>query len=271
MRKTFASLVVLSMLGCSGLDSGAGNRGADTSEPPPSRYDQEFDTGPNEEVDVDSIAHILPEPVVRTRAGNYSPYTVMGKTYTVLPDSQDFVEEGMASWYGTKFHGQLTSNGEIFDMYGMTAAHKHLPIPTYVEVTNLDNGLKAILRVNDRGPFHGDRVIDLSWGAAAKLGYSDKGTARVRIVALDPNDPQATLANASALASEMGVVPSVPAAIPAEAISSENALPPQSYYQIARLTNKVRAQDLSDELEAYVKFPVVIAEQERQGHMSYLV
>ena len=93
---------------------------------------------------------------------------------------------GLASWYGAKFHGHLTSNGEIYSMFGMTAAHKSLPIPTYVKVTNLNNGRHVIVRVNDRGPFHGERLIDLSYAAAVKLGYAKQGTALVRIEAIDP-------------------------------------------------------------------------------------
>jgi len=224
----------------------------------PAPKDHDRDSGPTSRVDIDAIPNAIPKPVTRTKAGNYSPYEVLGQTYTVLPASDDFIEEGVASWYGRKFHGRLTSNGEKFDMYSMTAAHKHLPIPTYVEVTNLDNGLSAILRVNDRGPFHGDRVIDLSWAAAAKLGYADKGTAPVRIVALDPDDPHATLAarSGSMLAEEhANLVPDV------ELVPEEYALDTESYYQVALLSKKNSAETLAAEIEAYTKFPVRIAEE----------
>lgn len=123
-------------------------------------------------------------------AGNKSPYTVLGKTYYLLPTAEGYHEVGVASWYGTKFHGRATSNGEPYDMFGMTAAHKTLPIPTYVRVTNLENGRSAILRVNDRGPFHDDRLIDLSYAAARKLDVFDHGTARVEVVAIDPSTYQ---------------------------------------------------------------------------------
>lgn len=132
----------------------------------------------------------LPDPVVRaeprTIAGNKSPYTVLGKTYAVMPSSQGYRREGRASWYGTKFHGRSTSNGERYDMYKLTAAHKHLPIPTYVRVTNLDNSRSTVVRINDRGPFHSDRIIDLSFAAAVKLGFADNGTARVLVESLEP-------------------------------------------------------------------------------------
>ena len=109
----------------------------------------------------------MPDAVPRAdpilEAGNRSPYTVNGRSYRVLENHSGYRERGIASWYGTKFHGQKTSNGEIFDLYQATAAHKTLPIPSYVRVTNELNGRSVVLRVNDRGPFHSDRVIDLSY------------------------------------------------------------------------------------------------------------
>ncbi|MEC8823119.1 MAG: septal ring lytic transglycosylase RlpA family protein, partial [Pseudomonadota bacterium] len=113
-----------------------------------------------------------------------SPYTVWGKRYHVMDSNDGYVQRGTASWYGEKFHGHKTSNGEVFDMYAMSAAHKSLRIPGYARVTNLDNGRSVIVRVNDRGPFHGDRLIDLSYAAAKKLGYQSRGTARVEVAAI---------------------------------------------------------------------------------------
>ncbi|HEV8078950.1 MAG TPA: septal ring lytic transglycosylase RlpA family protein, partial [Marinobacter sp.] len=118
------------------------------------------------------------------RAGNKSPYTVWGKKYSVMDDNNGYVAEGMASWYGEKFHGHKTSNGEVFDMYQMTAAHKSLRIPSYARVTNLANGRSVIVRVNDRGPFHGDRMVDLSYAAAKRLGYQGQGVAKVQVEAI---------------------------------------------------------------------------------------
>lgn len=117
--------------------------------------------------------------------GNQSPYVVFGRTYEVMPSSLGYLEIGLASWYGRKFHGRHTSNGEVFDMHRLTAAHKSLPLPTMVRVTNLDNGRKVVVRVNDRGPFHDDRLIDLSYQTAVELGFADKGVAPVVIEALD--------------------------------------------------------------------------------------
>lgn len=131
----------------------------------------------------------LPDPVPVTEpksaTGNPPSYQVMGRTYHVLDSAAGFEQVGLASWYGRKFHGRRTSSGEPYDMLELTAAHTSLPIPTYVEVTNLDNQRRAIVRVNDRGPFHDDRIIDLSYAAAVKLGFAELGTARVRVLSLE--------------------------------------------------------------------------------------
>ncbi len=147
------------------------------------------DSGPDRPVDLRHVADAIPRREPRSRYGNPRSYTVAGRTYRVMADSRGFVEEGIASWYGRKFHGRRTSSGEPYDMYAMTAAHKTLPLPTYVEVHNLDNGRRIVVRVNDRGPFKANRIIDLSYAAASRLGITDTGTARVRIRAIDPAAP----------------------------------------------------------------------------------
>jgi len=153
---------------------------------PSSRYQQRHDSAPSYQQDVGKIADAVPRVEPRSKGGNKNPYRVFGKQYWVMPSSFGYSATGTASWYGSKFHGHQTSNGEIYNMFSMTAAHKSLPIPTYVKVTNLSNGRHVIVRVNDRGPFHGDRLIDLSYAAATKLRYAKLGTARVRIEAIDP-------------------------------------------------------------------------------------
>jgi rare lipoprotein A len=115
---------------------------------------------------------------------------VYGTRYYILATSDGYSERGIASWYGTKFHGRRTSSGDQYDMYAMSAAHKTLPLPTYVRVTNLENRRSVVLRVNDRGPFHANRIIDLSYTAASKLGILAKGTGYVEVVALDPRSPE---------------------------------------------------------------------------------
>ena len=155
-----------------------------------SRYKLKNDRGPDSERTI-TAGEPAPRVLPKGKRGNKSPYTVRGKRYWVMDSSQDYKEEGTASWYGKKFHGYETSNGEIYDMYAYTAAHKSLPLPVYVRVTNLENGRKVIVKVNDRGPFHGNRLIDLSYAAAKKLGYHNKGTARVRIEAYPFHDSPA--------------------------------------------------------------------------------
>ena len=140
----------------------------------------------------DNIPNAVPKVEPLSRYGNASSYVVLGKRYYVLKSAQCYDEKGIASWYGTKFHERLTSNREPYDMYAMTAASKVLPLPTYVRVRNLQNGKTIIVRVNDRGPFHENRIIDLSFAAAKKLDVIATGTALVEVTAIDPANPNET-------------------------------------------------------------------------------
>ena len=139
---------------------------------------------------LDSIADAKPRAEPLHKWAN-RPYQAMGKNYTPLTSVQPFKQHGMASWYGKRFHGQKTSSGEPYDMYKMTAAHPTLPIPSYVRVTRVSNGKSVVVRVNDRGPFHAGRVIDLSYVAAYKLGYIQSGSAEVTIEAIVPGQVRA--------------------------------------------------------------------------------
>nr|WP_110656432.1 septal ring lytic transglycosylase RlpA family protein [Salinicola halimionae] len=150
------------------------------------RYSMDRDAYPDTPEDVANVPDAVPKVEPRSRSGNRSSYSVWGKTYHVLDDPTGYTAEGRASWYGVKFQGYDTANGETYDMYKMSAAHRSLPLPTYARVTNLDNGRKVIVRVNDRGPFHSDRLIDLSYAAAARLGILKGGTGRVKVEAIDP-------------------------------------------------------------------------------------
>lgn len=152
--------------------------------------------GPGDGRDVSQVPDAVPRIEPRSRGGNPDSYVVFGKRYYTLDSSLGYYKRGIASWYGSKFHGRRTSNGEVYDMYAMSAAHKELPIPTYVEVTNLENGRRVIVRVNDRGPFHENRIIDLSYAAAARIGMLSKGTAMVAVRAIDPTTPRATASRA---------------------------------------------------------------------------
>ena len=163
-----AAVVLLLLAAC------AGDRRDEPADGPSSRHIRPSD-----------VHDAVPENEPLARYGNHSPYTVLGKTYKVLPTSKGYHERGIASWYGSKFHGRRTSSGEPYDMHLATAAHKSLPLPTYAEVINLDNGRRMIVKINDRGPFHEDRIIDLSYAAAIKLGVDKTGTARVDVRAID--------------------------------------------------------------------------------------
>lgn len=157
---------------------------------PPQRYvpppSPNHDSGPLIAPDVSKIPEPIPKTESLAKYGNKSPYTVLGQDYRVLPRTAGYVERGIASWYGNKFHGQFTSTREPYDMYLFTAAHKTLPIPCYARVTNLENGSSIIVRVNDRGPFVDNRIMDLSLVAAVKLGIWQKGTGLVEVRAIDP-------------------------------------------------------------------------------------
>jgi rare lipoprotein A len=170
-----ACLIVCALLGaCAGGErrpSGSSSE-VPSSRPPPR--------------DIASIPDAVPRAEPKSRGGNPPFYHVFGKRYTVLPSAYGHVERGVASWYGPGFHNARTSNGELYDMYAMTAAHKTLPLPCYARVTNLANGRSVVVRINDRGPFVGNRVIDLSYTAAVKLDMLREGTALVEVRTLSP-------------------------------------------------------------------------------------
>lgn len=155
-----------------------------SSKPSPSgRYSIEQDHGPTEAVDLSHIEQPVPKYEAKSAGGNRN-YSVWGHSYKVLDSASGYHAKGVASWYGRKFHGHLTSNGETYDMYAFSAAHKTLPLPSYARVTNLNNGKQVIVRINDRGPFHDNRLIDLSYIAAQRLGIIQTGTAPVQVDAI---------------------------------------------------------------------------------------
>tara|TARA_B100000678_G_scaffold256125_1_gene234259 strand:+ start:21 stop:899 length:879 start_codon:yes stop_codon:yes gene_type:complete len=185
------AMVLMLVAGC----AGTGERKSDD------RYTLSQDTGPDRELDVASIEAPEPRYEPPSKGGNKSPYEVWGETYTVMDSAEGYEASGVASWYGRKFHGHLTSNGETYNMYELSAAHRNLPLPTYVRVTNLENDRSTIVRVNDRGPFHGERLIDLSYAAAKVLGFEGQGTARVHIEAIAAS-PDSGEASSGAVGSE---------------------------------------------------------------------
>ena len=170
--------------------SGSGGFYDDTNQPQSSRYRSNSDSVPDgPPPDLSNLPEPVPKVEPHSLYGNKSPYSVLGRTYSVLPSARGYDERGIASFYGSKFHGYKTSNLEDYDMYKFTAASKVLPLPSYARVTNLQNGKSVIVRINDRGPFHEDRVIDLSYAAAVKIGVWPKGTGLVEVQGIDPSAP----------------------------------------------------------------------------------
>ncbi|WCM50769.1 septal ring lytic transglycosylase RlpA family protein [Pseudomonas sp. WJP1] len=240
------------------------------------------DGAPWWDVDVSRIPDAT--PTLHTGPYKAAPYSVLGKTYFPLQESKTYVQSGTASWYGTKFHGQNTANGEVYDLYGMSAAHKTLPLPSYVRVTNLDNNKTVILRVNDRGPFYSDRIIDLSYAAAKKLGYAETGTARVKVEGIDPqqwwaakgrpaplmlNEPKVAQNSAPVITASAGTVeqwtppPQQHAApvVPVQLDTKKNASAPASgqYLQVGAFANPDAAELLRSKLSGMVSTPVFIS------------
>ena len=199
--KPWLLLIPLLLTGCQTPVPAGPQPGDKDWAPGSDRYSQQQDAAPENRDAVLQTADPVPAAEPRSKYGNHSPYSVFGVTYTVMGSAAGYVEEGNASWYGSKFHGHRTSSGEAYDMYKLSAAHKTLPLPTWARVTNLDNGNSTIVRVNDRGPFHSERIIDLSWAAAVKLGIDQKGTGRVRVEALTPAAPASPTTVAAAVAS----------------------------------------------------------------------
>lgn len=221
------------------------------------------DGGPQREVDLAAIPSVEPRVEPISMAGNKSPYSVFGKTYKVMDDSEGYAERGLASWYGSKFHGRLTSNGETYDMYSLTAAHRSLPIPAYVRVENLENGREIIVRVNDRGPFHPDRIIDLSWAAAAKLGFADTGVAPVKVTAIDPADYQVRMAERTRQAE-------------AEEVSQQSPEPlaelgDNAYLQVAALADPDSVDQLLDRLIPLFDQPIEVLDEDTERGRIYRV
>ena len=198
-----------------------------TETPKKGGYYLDDGPGPTPPADIDSIPDAVPhaEPF---RAANSRPYSALGIDYTPMTELQPYKATGIASWYGRRYHGQKTSSGELYDMYGMTAAHTILPIPSYVRVTNPENGRSVIVRVNDRGPFKQDRLIDLSYAAAYKLRLTQKGSGLVEVELIDPRLPAPQEANKA-------VADSAPAA--------------GNYVQLGAFRQKENADQLCDKLK----------------------
>jgi len=204
--------------------------GADASVDEVASASEEVPDGPPliASIDVASIPEPIAQPEPLAQYGNPESYEVDGVTYRVEPVGAGFTQLGTASWYGRKFHGQLTSSGEPFDMFQFTAAHKTMPIPAWIRVTNVENDQSLVVRVNDRGPFKEDRVLDLSWAAAERLGFADQGTAKVRY--------------------EVLTVPTSDAAL----IANPLAKPAQAIFQVTAVSTEIQAQKVAEQIRRAV-------------------
>lgn len=204
------------------------------------------DGPPSVDFDASLIPDATPKLEPKSRYGNRD-YTVRGQRYHVLSSAKDYKKRGLASWYGTGFHGRPTSTNESYNLFGMTAASKELPLPTYVEVRNLLNNKKVIVKVNDRGPFRSNRILDLSYAAAKKLGFSNKGTAPVEVTAIDPLTWNKMK------------------------IAKKSIHHRQLYLQVAAFAKLDNARKLSDQLEKIVDNPVRIAHTATSNNHIYKV
>ena len=216
----------------------------DPGERPVAERDVRKDGPPLRHIRPEDVKDAVPRPDPILALGNLSPYTVLGETYHILPSLANYRERGIASWYGTKFDGQKTSNGEIYDIYSASAAHKTLPIPCYARVTNLENGRSIVVRVNDRGPFHSDRLIDLSYGAAVKLGFMEVGTAPVEVEVI----------NLAGIDDRRGTL-----------------LGSYRFVQLGAFGSESSAQRLRTELESLVTSPVSISRVDTGSGLLYRV
>jgi len=213
------------------------------------------DSAPKKAPNVSSVPNAVPRDEPRSKYGNPAHYEVFGKRYYTLKTSRGYQEKGIASWYGTKFHGKRTSSGEPYDMYAMTAAHKTLPLPTYVEVTNLNNGKKIIVKVNDRGPFHGNRLIDLSYSAATQLEIIGKGTGMVQVRAIAPGE----------------------AAVPVSDVNYVSSKQPQSnspvglFLQVGAFSTENKAEQLKTQIQQQIGDAVLIVPLRKANGSLYRV
>lgn len=209
------------------------------------RYSQRHDSAPGQKIDVSHVADAVPRTEPKSRYGNPESYVVRGKRYHTLSSNAGYHERGIASWYGTKFHGHRTSSGESYDMYMMSAAHKTLPLPSYARVTNLRNNKSVIVKINDRGPFHDNRLIDLSYAAASRLEILGKGTGLVEVEVINPERQVKQLA---AQKHRLASQPKTDARLVSEPVNS--SAEPMLYLQIGAFQSLSNAERLKRRLTA---------------------
>ena len=228
------------------------------------------------------VSDTIPHREPKSRYGNPESYWVKGVLYHTLPSANGYRERGVASWYGPNFHGHLTSNREPYDMYGMSAAHRTLPLPTHVQVTNLRTGARIVVRVNDRGPFHDNRIIDLSYSAAAKLGILRDGTGLVEVAALDPDRPTPARPSPSpsrsdddwsvpAVVAQAPSPPAPPTVVPPQRPIQPTPDEPRLFVQVGAFGNRANAEHLAAGLSPAVSATVRIRSVARTPTPLYRV
>ena len=262
--RLLATVALLALPGCSLLQRAPEAPSPGAGVPAPPR-------------DLASIPDAVPRDEPRSRYGNPETYEVFGRRYRVMKSAKGHVERGLASWYGPGFHAERTSSGEPYDMYAMTAAHKTLPIPAFVRVTNLENGRSVVVRVNDRGPFVGDRIIDLSYTAAWKLDMLRAGTAKVEIRVLEPGrtpPPPPVLAQAAVPTPTPVPTPApVPVATPAALASPVIAAAPAAsrMLQVGAFGLRSNAEAMASRLQSAGIADAVVSEAAVAGRTVYRV
>jgi rare lipoprotein A len=235
---------------------------------------QTKDGPPPYDVDASNIPDAVPKAERLSKYGNLSSYRVNGKYYYTMKSSKNYHEQGVASWYGTKFHRQRTSSGEPYNMLAMTAAHKTLPLPSYVQVTNLKNGRKVIVKVNDRGPFEANRLIDLSYVAAKKLGVVGHGTAFVDVKAIDPGEM-----NTTTFFAQNTKKPEISPSSRISPFLAQNSKKPEVshssfssvYLQVGAFQNRQYAEKLKNRLSPMVSSPIHVTKLAHAAHHLYHV
>ncbi len=237
---------------------------AATLPPAPASEQDRPPTASEIPANVSETPDAVPEPVERSRYGNPDSYEVFGKRYVVLADARGFKQRGHASWYGKKFHGRRTSSGERYDMFAMTAAHKTLPIPTYARVTNLSNGKSVVVRVNDRGPFHKGRIVDLSYSAASRLDLIKHGSAEVQLEVVDADGAPVPAAPVIAAA------PEAPVPVAAPVVVASVARTPR-FLQAGVFNDTNNALTFRDHLMLGGIKPLVVKSTQRNGKWVYRV
>lgn len=250
LQKVITAALLIELVGCTTF-----NTGSRSTTPPTPTGTILVDGPPDTPLDPALIKDAVPRAEPLSKYGNPSSYEVLGVRYVTATQRYPYREQGTASWYGKKFHGLRTSSGEPYDMLAMTAAHRSLPLPAYARVTNLDNKKSVIVKINDRGPFHNDRLIDLSYAAAVKLDIAGHGTGRVEVETIDPNQ----------------ISTQAPSPVPSNVIPNTPPRRTQVFVQLGAFSEKRNAENLQQKLQTVHKKVHIANAPSNQGTPLYRV